>query len=90
MPGRWPTGYKALMLDGVLLARKTDAEAFAHGVCSADVVLNILARQRQAGRRPAVIPTPEGMQLAPPASGRLPPLRAIAGRRPWSVIKCWR
>ena len=55
------------MLDGVLLARKTDAEAFAHGVCSADVVLNILARQRQPAP-PAVIPTPEGMQLRhPPA-----------------------
>ena len=38
------------------------AEALDCGACSADVVLNILARQCQPAP-PATIPTPEGLQL---------------------------
>ena len=38
------------------------AEALECGACSADVVLNILARQRQPAP-PAIIPTPEGLKL---------------------------
>ena len=38
------------------------AEALECGACSADVVLNVLARQRQPAP-PATIPTPEGLQL---------------------------
>ena len=38
------------------------AEALESGACSADVVLNILARRRQPAP-PASIPTPEGLSL---------------------------
>ena len=38
------------------------AEALECGACSADVVLNILTRQRQPAP-PAAIPTPEGLKL---------------------------
>ena len=38
------------------------AEALADGACSADVVLNILARHRQPEPVPS-IPTPEGLHL---------------------------
>ena len=49
----------AVQEDGLEAVEAACAEALA---CSADVVLNILARQRQPAP-PADIPTPEGLQL---------------------------
>ena len=52
----------AVQEDGLEAVEAACAEAFACGTCSADVVLNILARQRQPAP-PAAIPTPEGLRL---------------------------
>ena len=61
----------AVLEDGLEAVEAACAEALACGACSAivrparvprDVVLNILARQRQPAP-PADIPTPEGLQL---------------------------
>ena len=45
----------AVLTDGLAAVEAACAEAIAHGVHSADVVLNILARQRDPGP-PATIP----------------------------------
>ena len=52
----------AVLEDGLEAVDAACAEALAAGVCSADVVLNILARQREPAP-PADIPTPESLQL---------------------------
>ena len=52
----------AVLEDGLEAVEAACAEALDCGACSADVVLNILARQRQPAP-PATIPTPEGLQL---------------------------
>ena len=52
----------AVLEDGLEAVEAACAEALDSGACSADVVLNILARQRQPAP-PATIPTPEGLQL---------------------------
>ena len=52
----------AVLEDGLEAVEAACAEALACGACSADVVLNILARQCQPPSPPA-IPTPEGLQL---------------------------
>ena len=52
----------AVLEDGLEAVEAACAEALDCGTCSADVVLNILARQRQPAP-PATIPTPEGLQL---------------------------
>ncbi len=52
----------AVLEDGLEAVDAACAEALAAGVCSADVVLNILARQREPAP-PADIPTPERLQL---------------------------
>ena len=52
----------AALEDGVEAVEAACAEALADGTCSADVVLNILARQRQPAP-PADIPTPEALRL---------------------------
>ena len=52
----------AVLEDGLEAVEEACAEALACGACSADVVLNILARQRQPAP-PATVPTPEGLQL---------------------------
>lgn len=52
----------AVQEDGLEAVEAACAEALDCGTCSADVVLNILARQRQPAP-PAIIPTPEGLQL---------------------------
>ena len=52
----------AVLEDGLEAVEAACAEALACGACSADVVLNILARQCQQPPPPA-IPTPEGLQL---------------------------
>ena len=52
----------AVLEDGLEAVEAACAEALDCGACSADVVLNILARQRQPAP-PADIPTPEGLQL---------------------------
>ena len=52
----------AVLTDGLQAVEAACAEAMAHGVHSADVVLNILARQRDPGR-PANILTPAALTL---------------------------
>ena len=52
----------AVLEDGLEAVEAACAEALANGACSADVVLNILARRRQPAP-PAAIPTPEGLRL---------------------------
>jgi len=52
-----------VLTDGLLAVEVACTEAIAHGVHSADVVLNILARQRDPGP-PATILTPAA--LTPP------------------------
>ena len=52
----------AVLEDGLEAVEEACAEALADGTCSADVVLNILARQRQPAPA-ADIPTPESLQL---------------------------
>jgi len=52
----------AVLTDGLPAVEAACAEAMAHGVHSADVVLNILARQRDPGR-PANILTPAALTL---------------------------
>ena len=61
--------------DGLSAVEAACAEAIAHGVHSADVVLNILARQRDPGP-PATILTPAALTLRLTGAGRrLCPLR---------------
>jgi transposase len=52
----------AVLTDGLPAVEAACAEALAHGVHSADVVLNILARQRDPGP-PATIHTPAALTL---------------------------
>ena len=51
-----------VLSDGLAAVEAACAEALAEGVHSADVVLNILARQREPPAPPD-IPTPEGLRL---------------------------
>jgi len=52
----------AVLADGLPAVEAACAEALAHGVHSADVILNILARQRDPGP-PITIVTPAGLTL---------------------------
>ena len=52
----------AVLTDGLLAVDAACAEAIVHGVHSADVVLNILARQRDPGP-PLTILTPAALTL---------------------------
>ena len=52
----------AVQEDGLGAVEAACVEALDCGACSADVVLNILARQCQPAP-PVTIPTPEGLQL---------------------------
>jgi transposase len=52
----------AVITDGVGAVEAACAEALAEGVCSADVILNILARRRDVAR-PANILTPDALRL---------------------------
>jgi hypothetical protein len=52
----------AVLADGLSAVEAACAEALAQGVHSADVVLNILARQRNPGP-PAIILTPAALTL---------------------------
>jgi hypothetical protein len=52
----------AVLTDGLPAVEAACAEAIAHSVHSADVVLNILARQRDPGP-PATILTPAALTL---------------------------
>ena len=52
----------AVLTDGLMVVETACAEALAHGVHSADVVLNILARQRDP-TPPATILTPAALTL---------------------------
>ena len=64
----------AVLTDGLPAVEAACAEAIAHGVHSADVVLNILARQRDPGP-PATHPHAGRADAAPCADRRLCPLR---------------
>ena len=52
----------AVLADGLAAVEAACAEALAGGVCSADVVLNILNRRRQPSET-APIPTPANLRL---------------------------
>ena len=60
--GKFVKVLAAALEDGLEAVEAACAEALECGACSADVVLNILTRQRQPAP-PAAIPTPEGLQL---------------------------
>ena len=60
--GRWSISSPRCSPMGCRLVEAACAEAIAHGVHSADVVLNILARQRDPGP-PATILTPAALTL---------------------------
>ena len=60
--GRWSRSSTAVLTDGLPAVEAACAEALREGVHSADVILNILARQREPDA-PATILTPEGLQL---------------------------
>ena len=69
----------AVITDGIGAVEAACAEALGEGVCSADVILNILARRRDVVR-PANILTPEALRLvhAPLADcGRYDSLRRV-------------
>jgi hypothetical protein len=53
---------RAVLTDGLSAVEAACAEALREGVHSADVILNILARQRDPGP-PATIMTPEALRL---------------------------
>ncbi len=55
----------AVLTDGLPAVEAACAEALAHGVHSADVVLNILARQRDPGPL-AAVGTPAALALEHP------------------------
>jgi hypothetical protein len=61
----------AVLTDGLPAVEAACAEAIAHGVHSADVVLNILARQREPAP-PANIMTPAALTCAMPRSPTVP------------------
>jgi hypothetical protein len=52
----------AVITDGLAAVESACAEALAEGLCSSDVVLNILARRRDRGQ-PLTIATPEALVL---------------------------
>ena len=52
----------AVVTDGVGAVEAACAEALGEGVCSADVILNILARRRDVAR-PANILTPDALRV---------------------------
>ena len=79
----------AVLEDGLEAVEAACAEALACGACSADVVLNILARQRQPAP-PATIPTPEGLQLRHQPVADCQRYDSLRGGRSWSVMMCWR
>src|SRR3954447_18622542 len=60
--GRWSNILTAVLTDGLPAVEAACVEAIAHGVHSADVVLNILARQRDPSP-PATILTPAALTL---------------------------
>ena len=78
----------AVLEDGLEAVDAACAEALECGACSADVVLNVLARQRQPAP-PATIPTPEGLQLRhqPVADCRRYDSLREAGRPGWRAHK---
>ena len=79
----------AVLEDGLEAVEAACAEAHDSGACSADVVLNILARQRQPAP-PATIPTPEGLQLRHQPVADCQRYDSLKGGRSWSVMRCWR
>jgi hypothetical protein len=73
----------AVLTDGLPAVEAACAEALAHGVHSADVILNILARRRDPGP-PVTILTPDALSCA---MRRLPialATTASGGRDPWN------
>ena len=79
----------AVLEDGLEAVEAACAEALDCGACSADVVLNILARRCQPAP-PATIPTPEGLRLRHQPVADCQRYDRLRGGRPWSVMRCWR
>ncbi len=53
----------AVLSDGLPAVESACAEALREGVCSADVILNILARQRQPAAPATLMMTPQALRL---------------------------
>ena len=53
----------SVLSDGLPAVEAACAEALREGVCSADVVLNILARQREPRTKPVILNTPQALRL---------------------------
>ncbi len=53
----------SVLSDGLPAVESACAEALREGVCSADVVLNILARQREPRTKPVILNTPQALRL---------------------------
>jgi hypothetical protein len=60
--GKWSKSFTAVLIDGLPAVEAACAKAIARNIHSADVVLNILARQRDPGP-PATILTPAALTL---------------------------
>jgi hypothetical protein len=54
-----------VLSDGLAAVEAACAEALREGVCSADVILNILARQREPASPPmTIMTTPQALRLS--------------------------
>lgn len=53
----------AVLQDGLQAVEAACAEALREGVCSADVILNILARQREPTAPVTIMTTPQALRL---------------------------
>ena len=53
----------AVLSDGLPVVEAACAEAVREGVCSADIVLNILARQREPRSPVTILNTPQALRL---------------------------
>ena len=69
----------AVLTDGLTAVEAACAEAIEHGVYSADVILNILARQPRSGP-PVTILMPAALKLATRRSPTAPAMTASGGR----------
>jgi len=54
----------AVLQDGLPAVEAACAEALRDGVCSADVILNILARQREPTAPMTIMTTPQALRLS--------------------------
>ena len=68
-----------VLTDGLAAVEAACAEALASGIASADVILNILARQQAAGADSVPLQTPERLQLKHRAAAPIAPATTICG-----------